>query len=888
MNFRPTQLAGVIVVEPKVFRDERGFFFESWRADRWKEGGVTGDFWATRTCALDNTRCAPVRAACFAAFYFRLLFNTWTQFLQTFVIVLDSIAPGNLGSLLAQFFDLIGAIISFISAPVKFVTDIINKALKPVYALIDRLRGLIDGVWNVVKKIRKAATFGFLVDSEMGTLSAKDLRALATKSDVSPSQAAILESLAQLATDIGGRVEGVSEYCATVFSQYRVVNQSNPGLPAPLAELILSDAEPTSAPFVEDPLWRCTLQYVRVSELRATFGGFESWPEYQLLACNTVLPHGHKCKSILEGEALQALSAGNLSDSDWMHESYLPCAMAFLSAYGPEHTGFPWPGTPGENLFISMNLASVKAREVFGDAEWLPPTAGKPLTYSADRVFDEPTIVHHLQTALNQAASSPTPLRTFSLQARRLVDGEAAAAFSETRIRQEMLTIHAPERVTQHSPTSIYANRKRSVLDPVATVTASQTREWLRRHKAVVRTTPSYLFPTWRSAKPRVPGPSLPIVYHARSSLRNLLHGTQQTGRRLLAIGPKTWNINWISNLVGRIVAKLLREGIRLLALLMRQLGLNFYARALEWIVNIIKTWDFHAMLDEVVTFAGSDYIQQTLDFYRCQPPIYYDARTNPGGDWVTPCLLQLKLPPELPEWWTNVRDFVIPWGTPCRGTLRKCDWNGPLMSGNLPGALFSSDFLVVPTQLPCSEWESCEAIGHDDGASNLIYAIEFLSKEAGVDIIGFFRGETWFTLHIRQLQVIAQPVRYLLKLGPRTVVSDALDELVGYKSSFDVRYEKDLLGRFLNGGLFPIDPFHKFCLWWHAPVGFLALLIGIVLFTYSWLFTIAFVGPLLSYGFALLSSLSFPSFLITLDNMASGMPLKELIHVPVVATEVV
>ncbi|MGQ0552790.1 MAG: dTDP-4-dehydrorhamnose 3,5-epimerase [Planctomycetota bacterium] len=44
MNFRPTQLAGVIVVEPKVFRDERGFFFESWRADRWKEGGVTGDF----------------------------------------------------------------------------------------------------------------------------------------------------------------------------------------------------------------------------------------------------------------------------------------------------------------------------------------------------------------------------------------------------------------------------------------------------------------------------------------------------------------------------------------------------------------------------------------------------------------------------------------------------------------------------------------------------------------------------------------------------------------------------------------------------------------------------------------------------------------------------
>ena len=37
MRFRPTALDGVVVVEPDVHRDPRGFFLETWRADRWAE-----------------------------------------------------------------------------------------------------------------------------------------------------------------------------------------------------------------------------------------------------------------------------------------------------------------------------------------------------------------------------------------------------------------------------------------------------------------------------------------------------------------------------------------------------------------------------------------------------------------------------------------------------------------------------------------------------------------------------------------------------------------------------------------------------------------------------------------------------------------------------------
>lgn len=44
MEFKPTKLAGCIVVVPKVFADPRGWFFESYRADRYAAGGIDATF----------------------------------------------------------------------------------------------------------------------------------------------------------------------------------------------------------------------------------------------------------------------------------------------------------------------------------------------------------------------------------------------------------------------------------------------------------------------------------------------------------------------------------------------------------------------------------------------------------------------------------------------------------------------------------------------------------------------------------------------------------------------------------------------------------------------------------------------------------------------------
>jgi dTDP-4-dehydrorhamnose 3,5-epimerase len=44
VNFIPTPLQGVLLIEPRVFPDERGFFLESYQKKHFSEAGITSDF----------------------------------------------------------------------------------------------------------------------------------------------------------------------------------------------------------------------------------------------------------------------------------------------------------------------------------------------------------------------------------------------------------------------------------------------------------------------------------------------------------------------------------------------------------------------------------------------------------------------------------------------------------------------------------------------------------------------------------------------------------------------------------------------------------------------------------------------------------------------------
>ena len=44
MKFEATAIPGVVLVEPQVHRDARGFFLETFHDERYREGGIPGPF----------------------------------------------------------------------------------------------------------------------------------------------------------------------------------------------------------------------------------------------------------------------------------------------------------------------------------------------------------------------------------------------------------------------------------------------------------------------------------------------------------------------------------------------------------------------------------------------------------------------------------------------------------------------------------------------------------------------------------------------------------------------------------------------------------------------------------------------------------------------------
>lgn len=44
MKIIETPFPGLLIIEPRVMSDERGYFFESWQAERYREAGIVADF----------------------------------------------------------------------------------------------------------------------------------------------------------------------------------------------------------------------------------------------------------------------------------------------------------------------------------------------------------------------------------------------------------------------------------------------------------------------------------------------------------------------------------------------------------------------------------------------------------------------------------------------------------------------------------------------------------------------------------------------------------------------------------------------------------------------------------------------------------------------------
>ena len=57
-TFTQTEIPGVVVIEPQVFGDDRGYFMETYQKDQFAEAGIDKEF------VQDNQSRSPARCIC--------------------------------------------------------------------------------------------------------------------------------------------------------------------------------------------------------------------------------------------------------------------------------------------------------------------------------------------------------------------------------------------------------------------------------------------------------------------------------------------------------------------------------------------------------------------------------------------------------------------------------------------------------------------------------------------------------------------------------------------------------------------------------------------------------------------------------------------------------
>ena len=58
MNFLPTKIPEVLLIEPQVYKDERGFFLESYQARQFAAAGIATNFVQDNQSGSRRGRCA--------------------------------------------------------------------------------------------------------------------------------------------------------------------------------------------------------------------------------------------------------------------------------------------------------------------------------------------------------------------------------------------------------------------------------------------------------------------------------------------------------------------------------------------------------------------------------------------------------------------------------------------------------------------------------------------------------------------------------------------------------------------------------------------------------------------------------------------------------------
>ena len=756
------------------------------------------------------------------------------------------------GQVLGIIYNPVGTIYNFPGVILGLVQSAPLGFAQAISSQISSLLG-IQNLWNAINALRSVvnslSSGGGLFGRRLlavGTAGTKDWAVLPLiygdeliqkgreATGYSHDEAMMMFAGYEIANNAIRRECGVSDYCADLLSSYE-------GVPN------ITDISQDNVLFDENLF--CVNQYAKTRAACQTRSNQTTWPDYHIETGSTWLPDDDECKPVLERDMFAHLGEIEVEQEEhfdaaaWWWETYSTCATLYYTSFGIEYKRHI-NGSRADHT-LEGDMYYYERPETFSTAQMSDPHfkhdmgvfirlmilphrnlpaspedgVGYRLLRHAQHIrawfveYDRKTSIEHQAQRQKEAYAdmykSPTPIHTI---------GEYSMYADK---------VDKKGNIVPGLGTMIKPVHDRMGMFSWKTAFTSSFQNWRNEtHQAEIRKNPVKMSLTtmaqWAGGMPRV---------HRTHTYRPWRHVSGASmGRRLLSLVPRDFNFNDIIRQAGAFIADFFIFIFSALSALLRILGLPGFeqvADAVDFIINVIATFDYATLLDTLFDFILS-YISDLISSLDCSAPDWYDARDAPDAPWKCQCLLMLKLPPLLPRW-PDFTQIVIPWGSPCKGDVGVCGWDGSFPALEIPGNLFEDVPFPLVDQLPCpAGYCDCAEIGFTDGFDILIYFVELISIETGVDVIGVLRSDELGLVVGLGLNILAVA---LYPFGLIFGFTSTLNDLIGVTSLRDVPYVGPVVFRFADFSELPNDAFYDFCIGWGYALALLPLLITVFLF---------------------------------------------------------
>jgi hypothetical protein len=574
-------------------------------------------------------------------------------------------------------------------------------------------------------------------------------------------------------------------------------------------------------------------------------GNQTTWPEYHLKTFATWLPEDDWCKPVLERDLFAHLSSLEIQQDleydpgSWWWDTYAPCAYLYFASFTLEY---------------KMTVNDTADGRFDGDLYYYTkPETFRTAKMSSERTRNAFALISRL--LLQPHKRLPTSSEDSFLYTGMTYIQGVRAFFINRRVNAEQVAVEENEaaqllfKPVDHLHTigeySIYADKLDKNNRPIPGSSFSDIVRPVHKkmaefpwQKAFGQAARNWRNETFRQELRDNPtGVSMRSIANVMGGLPRIDTSTHykpwrhvsagMLGRRLLQLVPRDFNFNEIIRSIGSLIADIFVFIFQVLAVLVRALNLETAADLIDMLVERIVTFDYNTLLNDLYDFVLT-YITDTIESLDCSAPEWYDARDAPLAPWKCQCLLQLKLPPNLPRW-PDLTQMVIPWGSPCTTDVGVCGWDGSFPGIDFPGNIFDDVPIPIVNQLPCEAgYRECKELGFTDGFDILIYFIELVSIETGIDLIGILRSDELGTIVGIGLNIAAI---ILYPIGILFGFTNTLNDLIGITSLRDLPYVGPVVFRFADFAEFPTGDFYNFCLGWGFALATLPLIISVLLF---------------------------------------------------------